>query len=186
MATRIRRNFSRAARSGARRNKLWVSSDNAATGTGVLAGAGTWGSVTDIGDLLSNGETEIGHNFYDITVVRIRGIIHADPPSDNVDYEGYYSVGIGWFPEGISTFPSPAEDSYDWLYQSFGYIRQLGKAGTDQTTITQDGIHWDVDNKSMRKQREQHSTLRLVAQGNLSSAATFGVSYALRTLVMLP
>ena len=178
------------ARSGSRRRRMWVMADNLPAGAGIVAGiAGNWGTAQAF-DLLSAGETEIGHNFYEITVVRIRGHVWLEALSTlETDYA--LAAGIAFLPDTAMTagdMPNPGDDGYDWIWHDYGFIR-IAEEFTPAAPlhpVELPTMHLVIDNKAMRKMNDNSFNLALVVATTTVQAQTPVMNFAIRTLVLLP
>ena len=118
--------------------------------------------------LTADFETKLGHNSYDVTVMAIRGTLvpfaAATPPTD-VPGEG--AAGICWVPEdtAVTDFPDPLEDDYDWIWHSFFALGGYGIAPTNNVALAPPA---EINNRSMRKQREGGSKLVIAVHSDVN------------------
>jgi len=189
MATK-RRSFRGFSGASARRRRMWVMADQLPVGQGIAAGTGgSWGTAQAI-DLLSAGETEIGHNFYEITVARIRGHVWLDNNPAVSNTIGL-AAGIAFIPDTAMTagdMPNPGDDNFDWIWHEFGWMkyRQEETPAAPLNAAVRPIIHLVIDNKSMRKMNDNSANLVLVLATTAEAATTPVVNHAIRTLVLLP
>lgn len=162
-------------------NKIWST---------TIFGGSTVGSGTssDLGNLLLNAETTLGHNIYDATVLRVRGnlLLHSPAASTPGDL-GVLTLGILVADDDLAAggnLPEPDQDQGDWLYRaSFPFAVHADQPGSTSYPVI--GGHIPVDNKSMRRIENAHQGLHLVAihDGGLASNPT--LNGALHVLVGL-
>ncbi len=186
--TRRRRTFS----SGGRRNRLWVMSQSVSpAGNGFASGTGGNFGTAQALDILALGEAEIGHNFYDITVTRIRGYVSFRPSSLSQNNEWLIAAGICFLPDTAMTagdMPNPGTDNYDWIWHQQTHLFVRGEL-TPAAPLWMDQppqALMMVDNKSQRKQRENSQNLVLVVSSMATTASTPIIHFGLRTLVLMP
>ena len=177
-------------RSGQRRRRMWVMADNLPAGAGIAAGTGSaWGTAQAF-DLLSAGEAEIGHNFYEITVVRIRGHVWLEA-SRTLSTDYALAAGIAFLPDTAMTagdMPNPGDDNFDWVWHDFGFMRQTTEftSAAPLNQVELPTVHIAIDNKSMRKMNDNSSNLALVVSTTSVDAQTPVMNFAMRTLILLP
>ncbi len=169
---------------------MWVMADSQPAGDGIAAGTGSaWGTPQAF-DLLSAGETEIGHNFYEITIARIRGHVYM---ANNVAASNIVGLaaGIAFIPDTAMTagdMPNPGNDNFDWIWHDFGHLdyAQRETLAAPLHAVLTPIATVDIDNKAMRKMNDNSSNLVIVFATTAVSATTPVVSFAIRTLVLLP
>ena len=148
-------------------NKIWST---------TILGGSTIGSGTtsDLGNLLLNAESTLGHNIYDATVLRVRGDLNllsaaGSSPGDI----GVVTLGILVADDDLAAggnFPEPDQDQGDWLYRrSFPVVVHSDQPASLAYRLIGGDVH--IDNKSMRKIENAHQGLHLVAihDGGLGS-----------------
>jgi len=97
------------------------------------------------------------------------------------------AIGIGWFNDdaiaaGSSSLPDPATDDADWMYHSFMEFAARDTVANARF-VPYEG--YQVRNRSMRKQREAHSSLVVIIRAVVLQRTT-AVHFSGRTLFLLP
>ena len=124
------------------------------------------GTASDLGNLLLNAESTLGHNIYDATVLRVRGnlLVHS-PASSSPGDIGVITFGILVADDDLAAggnFPEPDQDQGDWLWRT---SRPFAVHADQPASLAYPVINGEVtiDNKSMRRIENAHQGLHLVA-----------------------
>jgi len=152
--------------------------------TSVIGTTEAQKSVVDLQALL---ETDLGFNLNNVTAsaIRLRLNFHFASGS-TVGDSVQFAYGIIWASDdaiaaGAASIPNPANDSSDWMAHGGGFIVSESTA----QHVPRGGDGHMMINDSMRKQRENSTTLVLVtsAQTVQSTLQIHGVG---RVLFILP
>ena len=162
-------------------NKIWST---------TILGGSTVGSSTasDLGNLLLNAESTLGHNIYDATVLRVRGnlMLHS-PASSSPGDIGVLTLGILVADDDMAAggnLPEPDQDQGDWLYRaSFPFAVHADQPASLSYPVIGGAIA--VDNKSMRRIENAHQGLHLVAIHDGGLAGNPSLNGGLHVLVGL-
>ena len=185
MAARFRRSSFFRGRAP-RRQRQWAITD---LGTGFQPTAAGLDSV----DLLAGLESELGYEQNNITVLNIRGRLFprwgADPAAGDAStlFLGITFVSQQAFAVAAGAgLPDPAVDNADWMWHD---VFTIGSNDTNRWPTSLNGFAGlEINNRSMRKMRENNSVLALIAnnQSNQGTGQPIIVLGGLRVLVALP
>ena len=150
----------------------------AATHAGILA--------MDLGGEL---EGDLAANLHNVTASALRINVTYRNVSATTGDDTTVSCGIAWvsndaFGIGGTSLPDPSTDSYDWMFwdtRTLGVSRDV----TDVDEMVANGF-MQINNNSMRKQRENHSTLAILFRCTLLQQTTLQVFVGGRTLFIFP
>jgi len=170
-------------RGGVRKERQWGITH--ANGTIVLA---TKAGML-IAELTSGLETTLGveaHN-WTVAALKFRLDVHGLATGTAND-QVVLSAGIAWvgndaFAAGAGSLPDPSDDNADWIWHS-GIALSFPTTGAGGSPAIPPG-GFVIDNKSMRKQRENNSTLVLHVRAT-TLARTVTVFISGRALFLLP
>ena len=127
-----------------------------------------------------------------LTISEIHGSVQLTPAAgETSNYIGEAAAGIGFFPDTISgaeDFPNPRTESASWQSHQFAdqHFEAPDTAGALITPTNTPQMRLDMHTKSMRKQPNVRSTLRLVVNQTNSSAQSLVCTAQLRMLIILP
>ena len=139
-------------------------------------------------DLMALVRADLGTNLYELTASAIRlNVMYRTTASQSTDTETM-AVGIGWVSDtaiasGGAALPDPSTDYFDWMAHD---IRSFQSEGTSDLEQSPRGANFTIKNDSMRKQRENHSTLVMVCRGILVQGGGIQVFVGGRVLFLLP
>jgi len=165
----------------ARRARQWA----------ITSATGSLIAVTDaamiVFDLQSGLETDLGFNLNNVTASAIRlRISYNFQATAVVGDQVIGDWGIGWFQDdaiaaGAASLPRPENDSFDWM--AHGHFHVVADVPAVKSR-PRDGQEM-ILNDSMRKQRENHSTLAMIVSAQvLEDPLT--VNLGGRVLFLLP
>jgi len=164
----------------ARRARQW------GTQVAVVSVIGTTEAQKALIDLQAPLETDLGFSLNNVTASAMRyDLIFSFASGSTVGDAVRGAWGIAWLQNdaiaaGAASVPNPINDSFDWM--AFGGFAFFSESTGQHTP--RGGLHL-IDNNSMRKQRENHSTLTMVIAAAIAVNA-FNVSIMGRTLFLLP
>ena len=139
-------------------------------------------------DLLDGLETDLGFELHNVTASALRYNVTYRGTTWHSTDDNTVACGIAWVGKdalaaGGVSLPDPSEDHYDWMFHD---IRTMtGETGTDQDSVAANG-YWKISNDSMRKQRENHSTLVAIFRATLMQSTSIQIFLGGRALVLLP
>jgi len=138
-------------------------------------------------DLQSGLETDLGFNLNNTTAgaIRLRLTVEFQATAVVGD-RAHGDWGIGWFQDdaiaaGVVSLPNPTNDSFDWM--AHGHFDVIADAAAVKS-IPRNAQQMIV-NDSMRKQRENHSTLGMVVSASVLEDPV-NVNLGGRVLFLLP
>ncbi len=176
MTNRNRRNFA------PRKERIW----------GLTSANGTIAAATAAGmifvDLMQLLRADLGTNLYELTASAIRlQVMYRLTAGASTDTDTV-AMGIGWVSDtaiaaGGAALPDPSTDHFDWMAHD---IRSFQSEGASDSEQSPRNAAFAVVNDSMRKQRENHSTLGCVFRGILVQGGGTQVFVGGRVLFLLP
>ena len=125
-------------------------------------------------DLLAGLELELDMQLHNLTASAIRlNVTYRMSGAQQTD-EDVVAMGIAWIPQGAialggASLPDPVTAHYDWMFHDIRMLK--GEGAADQDTTPRNGFV-EIRNNSMRKQRENHSTLALIFQLDLMQSTS--------------
>ncbi len=140
-------------------------------------------------DLMALLRTDLGHTLAGVTASAIRlNVLYRQSVSMDTDEDTIW-MGIGWVSDtaiatGGAALPDPSIDHFDWMAHDGRTLKAIGSADVEQSHIGWGAF--SVHNDSMRKQRENHSTLVAVFRSTLLQSGAFQVFVQGRVLFLLP
>ena len=160
---------------------------------GVAIANGTIAVATSAGkavfNLQANLESDIGSTLHDATASAIRLNVNYRLQSATTGDDNTVACGIGWVNEraiaaGATSVPSPIDDHFDWMFHD---IRTLS-ASRDVTDKDEQvlGSFMQIRNNSMRKQRENSSTLVAVFEAEVLESVALQIFLGGRVLFLNP
>ena len=172
---------------GQRRERMWgITSTN-----GTVAAATHAGMLTI--DMMTELRTDVGYTMPAVTASALRFNIDYRPTVWKLGDDVTVAMGVIWATEkaivaGGVALPDPSADQADWLFHD---IRTLICPGTGFDTSTDSDVaprdgRLVISNDSMRKQRENQSTLVMLFRVILLQATSLQVFVGGRTLFILP
>ena len=154
---------------------------------GSLVAATHAGLLTfDLGGLLEN---DLASNLHDTTASAIRFNVNYRLTGSSAGDDITIACGIGWVSNAASavggtSIPDPSADHYDWMFHDIRTLTSTpGLTDQDEQVL---GSHMVVKNDSMRKQRENGSSLLFVFRAVLLQATSCQVFIGGRTLFLNP
>ncbi len=139
-------------------------------------------------DLMQLLRADLETNLFELTASAIRlNILYRDAAAQSTD-TSTVAMGIGWVSDTAiaasgAALPDPATDHFDWMAHDIRMYQAVG--GTDSEQVNEPGF-FTVKNDSMRKQRENHSTLGIVFNAHLIQGQSIQVFVGGRVLFLLP
>ena len=149
------------------------------------------GTLVSIGDsivvnLLAGLRTEVGQQFTNLTASAIRLRLYCSfDATSGVGDRVEFAWGIIWATDnaiaaGVASLPDPRSDNADWMaHGSVQVISESALRGAPRHSLVV------IDNDSMRKQRENNSSLIFIAVANAHDDA-LNVRVNGRVLFLLP
>ena len=140
-------------------------------------------------DLLAALKTDVGYDLPGVTASAIRlNVLYRMTTAQGTD-EDTVALGIGWisdtaFASGGAALPDPSTDHFDWMFHDIRTLKGEGAADLDQSPAVAGFLQ--IRNDSMRKQRENHSTLALIVRATQLQSASVQVFVGGRVLFLLP
>ena len=138
--------------------------------------------------LMDKLETDLSVGLHNVTASAIRlNVTYRLTTAQSTD-DNTLALGIAWVSDSVLSaggvaLPDPSEDHYDWMAYDARTIAGEGASDTDHVPING---HFQINNDSMRKQRENHSTLCLMVRCTLLQATQIQVFVSGRVLYLLP
>ncbi len=180
MTTRNRRNF----RQGVRKERQW----------GITVGNGSIVAATQVASLLINLtsglEATLGVSAHNWTVAAMKFDMAWRALAAGTAFDDLVvTAGITWADDdviaaGTASLPDPSEDNADWIWHSSLHCQWISTSAFS----TAGGPHvakWMIDNQSMRKQRENNSSLVFIARATVLDRTVQGFLGG-RALFLLP
>ena len=140
-------------------------------------------------NLLSELETDLGMQFSNVTVSALNFNINYRLTSSTTGDDTTVTLGIAWvgldaFTVGGLSLPDPSTDHYDWMF----WDTRTMSSSRDVTDVDEQVFNsqLEIRNRSMRKQRENHSVLALMVVASTLGPVTLQVFVGGRSLVLLP
>ena len=165
-----------------RKNRIW----------GLAAHNGTIVAATAAGmlqfPLMALLKADVGYELPGVIASAIRlNVQYRQTTSQSTD-DDTLAMGIAWISDtaiasGGAELPDPSTDHFDWMFHDFRTVSGLGSS--DQDSVAANG-HFVISNDSMRKQRENHSSLTMVIRATLLQSTSVQVFVAGRILYLLP
>ena len=138
--------------------------------------------------LMGELETDLGMELNNVTASAIRlNVTYRLTTAQSTD-DTTVAMGILWATDraiaaGGVALPDPSADHADWMFHD---VRTLvGESGTDQDSMPRNGF-LEIRNNSMRKQRENASSLVALFRVTLLQATSLQIFVGGRTLFLLP
>ena len=159
---------------------------------GITSTNGTVASATPAGklliDLTIGLENELSVQMHNTTVSALRYNITYRQTAASVGDDDVIAMGIAWISNnalaaGPDAVPNPASDNFDWIFHDIRTVSAT--TATDLDNVARNGA-WTIRNNSMRKQRENNSTLLMVTEVTLLQSASIQVFVGGRALFLLP
>ena len=154
--------------------------------TGIGSVIGTTEATKLFFDLQAALETDLAYNLNNVTASAIRlDISIIFQTGGTVGQLSVLHFGIGWFQDdaiaaGVASLPNPSNDSFDWM----AHRKRAVVCETTGANLPRGGT-FQIYNDSMRKQRENHSTLGMVVSAT-TLLQEVDISVGGRTLFLLP
>ena len=128
-------------------------------------------------DLLNGLETDLGMQLHNVTVSALRYNVSYRLTTAQSTDDVTIAMGIGWVSQeaidvGGTSLPDPSTDHYDWMFHD---VRTISGTGTTDQDEMPRGAFWSIENNSMRKQRENHSSLVAIYRAVLMQSAAVQV-----------
>ena len=165
-----------------RKERIWgITSGNT---TLIAATAATMVSV----DLMTLLKADVGYEMPGVTASAIRLNVSYRQTASQVGIEDTIAMGIGWISDtalGASgaALPDPWLDHFDWMFHD---IRTIAGETVAASDIVPHNGFMTIRNDSMRKQRENHSSLAMVFRCQLLQSTNVQVFVGGRVLFLLP
>ena len=138
--------------------------------------------------LMGELEADLGMELNNVTASAIRlNVTYRLTAAQSTD-DTTVAMGIIWATDraiaaGGVALPDPSADHADWMFHD---IRTLvGESGIDQDSMPRNGF-LEIRNNSMRKQRENGSSLVALFRVTLLQATSVQIFVGGRTLFLLP
>ena len=167
---------------GVRKERQWgIHSSNQTLSTAGHAGMLSF-------DLSANIETSIGANLHNVTVSALKYRIRVRCVAAPTVFATFQvAFGIMWatndaIAQGGLSLPQPSIDDGDWIWHN---IRSWQADVATALAPLHPRDDMVIDNKSMRKQRENNSTLILIADG-ITIPSSMQIIVGGRALFLLP
>ena len=131
---------------------------------------------------------DVEYDLPGVTASAIRlNVMYRQTTAQSTD-EDTLAMGVGWISDtaiasGGAALPDPSTDHFDWMFHDIRTLKASGSTDSDQTPFNG---QFSIKNDSMRKQRENHSTLSLVVRATLLQSASVQVFLGGRVLYLLP
>ncbi len=131
---------------------------------------------------------DVGYDLPGVTASAIRLNIGYRKTTAAIGDDDTVAMGIGWVSDtaiaaGGAALPDPSTDHFDWMAHDIRTV--TASTGSDADQMNTEGFY-TVKNDSMRKQRENHSTLGLVFRCTLLQSVSIQVFVGGRVLFLLP
>ncbi len=139
-------------------------------------------------NLMAALQADVGYDLPGVTASAIRlNVSYRQTGAMNGD-DDVLSMGIGWVSDtavtaGGNALPDPSTDHWDWMFHDSRALTASGTADADQ--VARNGF-FTIKNDSMRKQRENHSSLTIVVRATILQSTTVQVFVGGRILYLLP
>ena len=133
-------------------------------------------------------ETTLGSEAHNWTVAALKyNLDFVGLAAGAVNDDFTVAAGVTWvnndaLAAGPVSLPSPSDDNADWMWYSAGHFT-FENAVAKEAPMNRSGFV--IDNQSMRKQRENNSSLVLIVRGVLTDR-TVQVFLSGRALFLLP
>jgi len=139
--------------------------------------------------LLSALETDLGFEMHNVTISALKFNINYRLTNSTTGDDCSILCAVAWvsdsaFAAGGVALPDPSVDHYDWMF----WDHRTLSSSRDVVDIDEQVIasHLVIDNKSMRKQRENNSTLMMIFRSTLMQPSSVQCFVGGRALVLLP
>ncbi len=140
-------------------------------------------------ELLGILEGDLGQEFHNITVGALNFNVDYRLTNSSAGDDTTVAMGICWvgqdaFDIGGTSLPDPSDDHYDWMFHD---IRTMSSSvGVTDVDEMVRNSHLVIRNRSMRKQRENHSTLVMIFRAILLQPTSLQIFIGGRSLVIFP
>ncbi len=175
--------FPRAIVRAPRRARTWAQSSQ----NGSIAAATHAGAIAF--NLLTAYEADIGAELHNVTVSAINFNVNyrltsSTTGDDFTVFCGIILMGEDAFTVGGTSLPDPASDHADWMF----WDNRTLSSSRDVTDIDEQvqGSLLRINNRSMRKMRENHQVLAMIFRATVLQPTTVQVFIGGRTLILLP
>ena len=140
-------------------------------------------------DLLAGLEADLAMNFSNITAGAMNINVNYRSTGSTTGDDTTVTAAVAWinsesFGLGGTSVPDPFTDHFDWMF----YDTRTLTASRDVTDIDEQVFNsqLEIRNRSMRKQRENHSNLVIIFRASLLQQTQLQIFIGGRTLVLLP
>ena len=165
-----------------RKNRMW----GITTANGSLIAATHAAMITfDLGALL---QVDLDTALADVTASAIRLNVTYRQTTSMLGDDDTIAMGIGWISvraltAGGVAVPDPSTDHFDWMFHDIRTVTSLLAADGD---FVADNGMWQINNNSMRKQRENASSLVAVFRAVALQSTSVQIFLGGRTLFLMP